>query len=85
MVVSCSACSWPAGSPQATYAPAWGLWEGVRELLQNWHDGLLDAAGGASLRLTGADAECAPPELWTSSLRLFVVFLAVSHEIARRV
>merc|ERR1719181_947820 len=24
------------------YAPAWGVWEGVRELVQNWHDGCLE-------------------------------------------
>jgi hypothetical protein len=23
------------------YAPSWGTWEGVREFIQNWHDGLL--------------------------------------------
>lgn len=27
----------------ASYAPSWGLWEGIRELIQNWHDGLLAA------------------------------------------
>jgi len=27
----------------ASYAPAWGLWEGIRETVQNWHDGLLSA------------------------------------------
>ena len=31
----------------AGYAPGWGLWEGVRELCQNWHDGVLQAAEGA--------------------------------------
>ena len=26
------------------YAPSWKLWEGVRELVQNWHDGCLETA-----------------------------------------
>ena len=30
------------------YAPSWGMWEGVRELVQNWHDGLLEHAELAS-------------------------------------
>ena len=25
----------------AKYVPTWGIWEGVRELVQNWHDGVL--------------------------------------------
>jgi len=25
------------------YAPSWKTWEGVRELTQNWHDGVLQA------------------------------------------
>lgn len=24
----------------AQYAPSWKTWEGVRELVQNWHDGV---------------------------------------------
>jgi len=28
----------------ASYAPSWGLWEGVREIVQNWHDGLLSGS-----------------------------------------
>lgn len=27
------------------YAPSWGTWEGVRELVQNFHDGCLDHGG----------------------------------------
>jgi len=27
----------------ASYAPSWKIWEGLRELVQNWHDGLLSA------------------------------------------
>ncbi|KOO32995.1 sap DNA-binding domain-containing protein [Chrysochromulina tobinii] len=27
------------------YAPQWGVWEGVRELVQNWHDGCLRGNG----------------------------------------
>ena len=30
------------------YAPSWGVWEGVRELIQNWHDGVLEHAHVAS-------------------------------------
>ena len=26
------------------YAPSWGVWEGTRELMQNWHDGCLEHA-----------------------------------------
>ena len=29
------------------YAPSWGVWEGTRELLQNWHDGCLENAAAA--------------------------------------
>ena len=32
------------------YAPSWGVWEGTRELLQNWHDGCLDGSVGAGVR-----------------------------------
>mmetsp|Transcript_46800 Transcript_46800/g.123250 ORF Transcript_46800/g.123250 Transcript_46800/m.123250 type:complete len:294 (+) Transcript_46800:51-932(+) len=40
------------------YAPSWGVWEGTRELVQNWHDGCVEhaAAGGGSIQweaLTG--------------------------------
>ena len=28
--------------PSADYAHMWGCWEGVRELVQNWHDGIYD-------------------------------------------
>lgn len=27
----------------AQYAPSWKTWEGVRELLQNWHDGVFSS------------------------------------------
>lgn len=27
----------------AKYLPEWSVWEGVRELVQNWHDGVLKA------------------------------------------
>ena len=54
------------------YAPAWGVWEGVRELVQNWHDGCLeqtsvagrirweshaDDAAGALQRFEAVDAD----------------------------
>ena len=39
------------------YAPSWGVWEGVRELIQNWHDGCLDH--GDQLSFTRADLRCA--------------------------
>ena len=39
----------------ASYAPAWGLWEGIRETMQNWHDGLLSAAPPAGV-IAGASA-----------------------------
>ena len=29
----------------SSYAAHWGAWEGLRELVQNWHDGALAAAG----------------------------------------
>ena len=44
----------PAAAPAKTtitlsltedYAPQWGVWEGVRELVQNWHDGCLRGNG----------------------------------------
>lgn len=25
------------------YAKSWGTWEGVREFIQNWYDGVLDS------------------------------------------
>jgi len=31
------------------YAPSWKAWEGVRELTQNWHDGVLQALEGLPL------------------------------------
>ena len=27
----------------ANYVPGWSLWEGVRELVQNWYDGILQS------------------------------------------
>ncbi|XP_070570821.1 uncharacterized protein [Ptychodera flava] len=30
------------------YAESWGTWEGVRELIQNWHDGIYDASEQAA-------------------------------------
>lgn len=36
------------------YAPQWGVWEGVRELVQNWHDGCLH--GGAPVQWVRDDA-----------------------------
>ena len=33
------------------YVPKWQAWEGVREFVQNWHDGILstfEQAGGAA-------------------------------------
>lgn len=30
------------------YASHWDTWEGVREMVQNWHDGLISSTGGAS-------------------------------------
>ena len=26
-----------------SYAKSWGTWEGVREFIQNWYDGVLDS------------------------------------------
>ena len=31
------------------YCPSWGTWEGVRELVQNFHDGCLHGDGGQPL------------------------------------
>jgi len=35
----------------ATYAPSWGLWEGIREMVQNWHDGLLEASTASAEKI----------------------------------
>ena len=37
------------------YCPSWGVWEGVRELIQNVHDGALES-GGTSWSKTGEDS-----------------------------
>ena len=37
------------------YCPSWGVWEGVRELIQNVHDGALES-GGTSWSETGEDS-----------------------------
>ena len=34
----------------SNYASTWGLWEGVRELLQNWHDGIYEALEHATAK-----------------------------------
>jgi len=31
------------------YAPSWKTWEGVREHVQNWHDGLLQTIEHSSI------------------------------------
>ena len=41
------------------YCPSWGVWEGVRELIQNVHDGALES-GGTSWSKTGEDSFAAP-------------------------
>ncbi|XP_069107413.1 uncharacterized protein [Argopecten irradians] len=35
----------------ARYASSWGSWEGVRELVQNWHDGIYDSVSQRGLSL----------------------------------
>ena len=40
------------------YAPSWGVWEGTRELIQNWHDGCLehgDAGGSVQWEIAHVD------------------------------
>ncbi|XP_033728101.1 uncharacterized protein LOC117317398 [Pecten maximus] len=35
----------------ARYASTWGSWEGVRELVQNWHDGIYDSVSQRGISL----------------------------------
>ncbi len=35
------------------YAPTWKTWEGVREFVQNWYDGVLDSYEEVSPPLYG--------------------------------
>ena len=36
-----------------SYAPTWETWEGVREFVQNWYDGVLDSYEEVSPPLYG--------------------------------
>ena len=46
----CCMTSYIALSLHENYAPSWKVWEGVRELVQNCHDGALQAAPAGCLR-----------------------------------
>ena len=33
------------------YAKSWGTWEGIREIVQNWHDGLYETKLGFDVEI----------------------------------
>ena len=53
------------------YAPSWKTWEGVREFIQNWYDGVLDSYEIVS-----------PPSFGRRALRIEPVRLYLIMKIA---
>ena len=47
------------------YCPSWGAWEGVRELVQNFHDGCLDS--GTAVGMARSSGRWQAAAAWESS------------------
>lgn len=57
-----------------TYAKTWGTWEGVREFVQNWYDGVLSSY-----------ETCAPPPMpIRRSFKIVKVSLSQTNFIKRK-